>query len=64
MQDKGVNGNSQRCCTKGKVNLTIAFYDEMTGFVDRETVVDDVYFDFSKAFGMASHSQISEILFG
>lgn len=35
----------------------------MTGFVDRGTVVGDVYFDPSKAFGVASHSQISEILF-
>ena len=67
MKDKRVTGNSQHRCTKGKISLTnhlIAFYDEMTGFVDRGTVVDDVYFDFSKAFGMTSHSQISETLFG
>lgn len=66
VKDKRVTGNSQCRCTKGKISLTnlIASYDEMTGFMDRGTVVDDVYFDFSKAFGVVSHSQISEILFG
>jgi len=66
MKDKRVTGNSQRSCTKDKTSLNnlIAFYDEMTGFVDRGTVVDDVYFDFSKAFGQGLHSQISDLLFG
>lgn len=66
MKNKRVTGNSQSRCTTGKIspkNL-IPFYDEMTGFVDRETVEGDVYFDFSKAFGVVFHSQISEILFG
>lgn len=51
-------------CIKGKKRLNglIAFYDEMTAVVDKGTVADDVYFDFSKAFGAASNSQISEIL--
>jgi len=34
----------------------IAFYDGMTGWVDKQTAVDVVYLDFSKAFDTVSHN--------
>lgn len=40
-------------------NLTI-FYSEMTGLVNEERTVSNVYLDFSKAFGTASHKILTE----
>jgi len=34
----------------------IAFYDDMTGWVDEGRAVDVVYLDFSKAFNTVSHN--------
>ncbi|CAM4502351.1 unnamed protein product [Lepidochelys kempii] len=57
LEEKKVLRNSQHGFTKGKSCLTnlIAFYDEITGFVDERKAVD-VFLDFSKAFDMVSHS--------
>ncbi|PKU29730.1 rna-directed dna polymerase from mobile element jockey-like [Limosa lapponica baueri] len=58
VEEKKVIGSGQHGFTKGKSCLTdlIAFYDEMTGWVDEGRAVDIVYLDFSKAFDTASHS--------
>lgn len=40
-------------------NLPI-FYSEMTGLVNEERTVSNVYLDFSKAFGTASHKILTE----
>ena len=48
---------SQHGFMKGRSCLTtLSFYDWVTRLVDEGKAVDVVYLDFSKAFGMASHS--------
>ena len=49
---------SQHRFMKGRLCLTnlISFYDWVTRLVDEGKAVDVVYLDFSKAFGMVSHS--------
>jgi len=58
VEEKKVIRSSQHGFTKGKSCLTklIAFYDDMTGWVDEGREVDVVYLDFSKAFDMVSHN--------
>ncbi|CAM4703432.1 unnamed protein product [Caretta caretta] len=58
LEERKVIRNSQHGFTKGKSCLTnlIAFYDEIAGCMDMGKVVDVIYLDFSKAFGMVSHS--------
>ncbi|CAM5108321.1 unnamed protein product [Natator depressus] len=58
LEERKVIRNSQHGFTKGKSCLTnlIAFYDEITGSVDEGKAVDVLFFDFSKAFDMVSHS--------
>ena len=57
---RGVQGirPSQHGFMKGRLCLTnlISFYDWVTRLVDEGKAVDVVYLDFSKAFGMVSHS--------
>jgi len=52
VEAKKVIRSSQHGFTKGKSCLTnlIAFYDDMTGWLDEERAMDVVYLDFSKAF--------------
>jgi len=51
VEEKNVIRTSQRRFTKGKSCLTnlIAFYNGMSGWVDKGRTVDVVYLDFSKA---------------
>jgi len=51
VEEKKVIRSSQHGFTKGKSCLTnlIAFYDDMTGWVDEGKAVDVVYLNFSKA---------------
>jgi len=57
VEEKNVIRSSQHGFTKGKSCLTnlIAFYDDMTGWIDEGRAVDAVYLDFSKAFDTVSH---------
>ena len=57
VKEKKAIRSSQHGFTKGKSCLTnlIAFYDDMTGWVDEGRAVDVVYLDFSKAFEVVSH---------
>ena len=58
VEEKKVVRSSQDGFTKGKSCLTnlIAFYDDMTSWVDEGRAVDVVYLDFSKAFDTVSHN--------
>ncbi|PKU40658.1 poly rna polymerase gld2 isoform x1 [Limosa lapponica baueri] len=58
VEEKKVIGSSQDGFTRGKSCLAnlIAFYNGMTGWVDKGTAVDVVYLDFSKAFDAVSHN--------
>jgi len=58
VKEKKVIRSSQHGFTKGKSCLTnlIAFYDDMTGWVDEGRAVDAVYLNFSKAFDTVSHN--------
>ena len=57
IKDKRVIRGSQQGCTKGKSCLTnlIAFYEEVTRWIDDGKAVDVVYLDFSRAFDTVSH---------
>jgi len=57
-EEKKVIRSSQHGFTKPKSCLTnlIAFYDDMTGWVDEGRAVGAVYLDFSKAFDPVSHN--------
>lgn len=53
-------GNSQQryiFCKSSLTDLT-TFYDKMPGFSDYETVVDMIFFDFTKAFNIVSHNTL------
>jgi len=58
VEETKVIRSSQQGFTKGKSCLTnlIAFYDDMTGWVDEGRAVEVVYLDFSKAFDTVSHN--------
>ena len=58
VEEKKVIRSSQHGFTKGKSCLTnsIAFYDDMTGWIDEGRAVDVVYLDFSKTFDTVSHN--------
>uniref|UniRef100_A0A8B9CCP8 Reverse transcriptase domain-containing protein n=1 Tax=Anser brachyrhynchus TaxID=132585 RepID=A0A8B9CCP8_9AVES len=58
IKDKRVIRGSQHGFTKGKSCLTnlIAFYEDITRWIDDGKAVDMVYLDFSKAFHAVSHS--------
>ena len=58
VQEKKVIRSSQHGFIKGKSCLSnlIAFYDDMTGWVEERRAVDVVYLDFSKAEDTVSHN--------
>jgi len=58
VEEKKAFRSNQHGFTKGKSCLTnlIAFYNGMTGWVDKLRAVDVVYLDFSKAFDTVSHN--------
>lgn len=61
MRDK-VIGSSQHGYKKGETCLTnlVAFYDEVTGMVDKQRAVDAVYLDFNKVYDAVSHCLSSQ----
>jgi len=58
VEEKKVIRSSRHGFTKGKSCLTnlIAFYDDMTGWVNEGRAVDVVYLDFSKTFDTVFHN--------
>jgi len=63
VEENKVIRSSHHGFTKGKsclINL-IAFYDDMTGWVDEGRVVDVVYLDFRKAFDTVSHNLLGKL---
>ncbi|NXI08561.1 RTBS polymerase, partial [Irena cyanogastra] len=58
IKDRGIIRGTQHGFTKGKSCLTnlIAFYEDVTRWIDDGKAVDVVYLDFSKAFDTVSHS--------
>ncbi|PKU44707.1 rna-directed dna polymerase from mobile element jockey- hypothetical protein [Limosa lapponica baueri] len=58
VEEKKATRSSQHEFIKGKSCLTnlIAFYNDVTGWIDEGRVMDVVYLDFSKAFDTVSHS--------
>ncbi|GAB0204077.1 mitochondrial enolase superfamily member 1 [Grus japonensis] len=58
VEEKKVIGGGQHGFTKGKSCLTnmIAFYDGMTGWVDKGRAADVVFLDSSKTFDTVSHN--------
>ena len=68
VQEKKAIRSSQHESTNDKSRFTnlIAFYDDMTGWVDEGRAVDLVYLDFSKAFNKQGlpHRQAQEVWAG
>ncbi|GAB0207485.1 mitochondrial enolase superfamily member 1 [Grus japonensis] len=64
VEEKVVIRSGQHGFTKGKSCLTnlIAFYDNMTGWVDERRAVDVVYLDCSKAFDTVSRKILGSVL--
>ncbi|GAB0183279.1 mitochondrial enolase superfamily member 1 [Grus japonensis] len=58
VEEKKVIRSGQHGFTRGKSWLTnlIAFYDDMTSWVDEGRAADVLYLDFSKAFDTVSHN--------
>ena len=58
IKDKNVTGSSQRTFMKGKSHLTnlLAFYDELTGVVDKGRAVNVLSLNLGMAFDTVSHN--------